>query len=216
MTNSEHHSSNSNNISYVRTVGDENKPQVLIGHGDNQGYTSIGNGGGDTDTFGQDYYSNPSNGNYDSSEQSYFNAYGDLKKPSVPIQYNDWYHQTRGPDYGYETRNSSNIYDNATQILPNIKSGTTSSDFTNNVFQYGSSSNYHPPSQGRSPYHSDNAMDSKDAQIYLHENQSDNGYFNGNGRSEEDMYNWPSQPQQSQHYKPWQVSAQGQSHYDTA
>ena len=209
-TTSEYHSSNSNNnISYVRTVGDKDKPQVLIGHGDNQGYTSVGSGRGDTDAFGQDYY-----GNHDSSEQSYFNAYGDLKKPSVPIQYNDWYHQTQEPDYGYDFRNSSNIYDSASQSLPNARSGTTPSEFANNVFHHGSSSSYHPPLQGRSPYHSDNAMDSKDAPSYLHENQSSNGYYGGDGKSEGDIYSWPSQSQQSQHYKPWQVPAQGQSHYD--
>lgn len=213
-TASEHHSSNSNNTSYGRIGGYENKPPSSFGHGDKQGYATIGSGKGDTHTFGQEYYGNPGNGNHDSAEQSYFSAYGDLKKPSVPIQYNDWYHQTHEPDYSYESRNSSNIYDNASQTLPNARSGTMSSDYPNNVFQYGSSSSYHPPSQGRSPYHRENAMNSTDAQIYLHETQSSNGYYGGNGKSEGDMYNWPSQPQQSQHYKPWQVPAQGQSQYD--
>ena len=211
---SEHHSSNSNNISHGRMFGDEKKPQSLFGHGDNQGYTSVGSGRGNTDALGQDGYGNRSNGNHDSSEQSYFNDYGDIKQPSVPVQFNDWYHQAHEPDYRYRPQNSSNNYDNTPQSLPSARSGTTSSDFTNNAFQYGSSSSYHPPSQGRSPYHSDNAMDSKDAPIYLHENQSSNGYYGGNVKSEEDMYKWPSQPQQSQHYRPWQVPAQGRSHYD--
>ena len=211
---SEYHPSNSNNVTYGRMVEDENKPQSLFGHGNTQAYASIGNGRKDTDAFGQDFYGNSSNGKHESSEQSYFNAHGDLKKPSMPIQYNDWYDQTHEPDYGYESRNSSNIYDKSSQNLPNIRSGIMSSDYPKNVFQYGSSSSYRPPSQGKSPYHNEDAMDSKDAPIYLHENQSSNGYYGGNGKSEGDIYNWPSQPQQSQHYKPWQVPAQGQSHYD--
>lgn len=183
---------NYQDVSYRQVNDFDDQSHSLFGNSHGNGHTSnratsTEQGKDNSNAFGHAAYGT------DCSDQSYSYGFGDSGESSVPVKYNDWYPQGPEAGYGYESQDPSNSYNDASQSMPNARSGGESSGFNSNGLPYGSSNTYRPITKDRHQYNNHIAMDSEDTQTYLDENPGNNDYYGGREANEKNEYNWHSQ-----------------------